>query len=202
MKIEKTPQAMYESASKNGLANFIKGKEAIRNCTAIINALEEDEEIYSVFFGMPAYKNQKGIFKLENMYAYAITNKRLVYALDRKGSILLLKGHNEDLRSVPLKTIKNIKYKTSLLFGTILIDTDGTIEEFIIDVHKTQVEAVFTLMLNAFNVLNVFDKKESDTAHQQINDIPGEIKKYKELLDEGIITQDEFELKKKALLQL
>jgi hypothetical protein len=202
MVIEKTPEAMYNSAARNGICGFIEQKLALRNCVAILKDLDENEEIHFVFFGMPAYKNQKGVFKHENTYGYAITNKRLIYALDRKGSVLFLKGHNEDLKSVPLKSITDIKYKTGLVFGTILVGTDGTIEDFIIDFSRTEVESVFKLLLNAFNMLKVFEKKINTAVPDQITDVPGEIKKYKELFDDGIITQDEFELKKKALLQI
>ncbi|MBQ2962530.1 MAG: SHOCT domain-containing protein [Methanobrevibacter sp.] len=41
---------------------------------------------------------------------------------------------------------------------------------------------------------------EETQAKQIIRDIPGEIRKYHELLKDGIITEEEFENKKKELL--
>ena len=44
--------------------------------------------------------------------------------------------------------------------------------------------------------------RKSENNIEQIQSAADEIKKYKELLDQGIITQEEFETKKQQLLKL
>ena len=62
-------------------------------------------------------------------------------------------------------------------------------------------------MLNSFetrliNKLNTgsFEVEEAPQVQQVVRDIPEEIRKYHDLLKDGIITEDEFEAKKKELL--
>ena len=46
------------------------------------------------------------------------------------------------------------------------------------------------------------EKLRADMAQSRIKELEAELRKYKELLDTGIITQDEFEKKKSQILNL
>ena len=57
------------------------------------------------------------------------------------------------------------------------------------------------------NIISIIDAWKAQTAQPAIkseadDDIPSQIRKYKSLADEGIITNEEFNLKKKELLGL
>ena len=57
-------------------------------------------------------------------------------------------------------------------------------------------------MVDVINTLIYTTEKNKDVTINQVNDVADEIAKYKKLFDDGIITQEEFEAKKKQLLGL
>ncbi len=64
---------------------------------------------------------------------------------------------------------------------------------------------IVSLILLQDKINNIITTNGTAQAHQQSNintDIATELKSYKDLLDSGVITQEEFELKKKQLLDL
>ena len=56
--------------------------------------------------------------------------------------------------------------------------------------------------MKVFKINTICTSKETNTVSQEQPKTTDELKKYKELLDGGVITQEEFDAKKKQLLGL
>jgi hypothetical protein len=96
-----------------------------------------------------------------------------------------------DFNTIPRKTITSIKVESGLLFSTLNI-TVGSM------VHK--LEKVISAHASELNkILLIKPEEQKQSIPQNPTD---EIRKYKSLLDDGIISQEEFDKKKKELLGL
>lgn len=115
-----------------------------------------------------------------------VTNKRIY------GKVAF--GKRVDL---PLDSISAVALTTVLSYGLSVSTSSGKITFYLIskrnDVHK----AISDLIIERQNKLNETVIKQEI---QQSN--ADELKKFKDLLDNGVITQEEFEAKKKQLLNL
>ena len=115
-----------------------------------------------------------------------ITDKR-VY-----GKTLL--GKRIDL---PLDSISSVSLTNPLLSGISFSSNSGKISFYLISNKENAHEIISNLIINR-------QRKTSETVvKQEISQSNAdELKKFKELLDSGIITQEEFDAKKKQLLGL
>ena len=110
---------------------------------------------------------------------------------------------------------KNIATCTKLQIRITINDSQNPIE--LITLLDAETKKNTTVYKNCFDIaqniisnlefmcndVKIENNKKLDTNHVSVNiSVPDEILKYKKLLDEGIITQDEFEAKKKQLLNL
>lgn len=127
-----------------------------------------------------------------NTWLIVCTNRRVI--MMDKGMIYGLK-----LVDIPLDRINSITHTKGLLFGKIAI-TDGAKTRMIENISKN------TVSFFADTVNNEIEKyKKSKSIHQTVvnsSSPADELMKYKQLLDMGAINQDEFDLKKKELLNL
>lgn len=135
----------------------------------------------------------KGAF-VQNGHAM-LTNKRFIYSKHSFGKtavmgafVNLTKGSYEF--DIPVNEIKSIE-ETKRLFNKIIVIHTLKGEEY--NFYFTKIEE-WKIHFN--NVLNGNVNSEM----QAINSSADEIMKYKNLLDVGAITQEEFEAKKKQLL--
>lgn len=136
------------------------------------------------------------------------------------------KGHNEHKRHTIARAVtggiiaggagaiiggttggKNNEYIDHL--GIIINLTDGS--NFEITVLRSKTKSDSFIARGAYsrlnNIISIIDAWKAQTAQPVIkseadDDIPSQIRKYKNLADEGIITNEEFNLKKKQLLDL
>lgn len=124
----------------------------------------------------------------DNNFAYVVTNKRFMIAQKR------LIG--EVFQTISLDNVNDITLKNGLALGIITVDTIK--ETFNIAINKK----VATNINGELN--NILDNIKNNTIVQSNNttNATDEIMKYKNLLDVGAITQEEYELKKKQLLGL
>lgn len=127
-----------------------------------------------------------------NTWLIVCTNRRVI--MMDKGMIYGLK-----LVDIPLDRINSITHTKGLLFGKIGI-TDGATTRMIENISKN------TVSFFADTVNNEIEKyKQSKSIQQTVvssSSPADELMKYKQLLDMGAINQDEFDLKKKGLLNL
>lgn len=121
------------------------------------------------------------------------TNKR-VLMLD-KGLVYGLK-----LIDIPLDRINSITHSKGLVMGTVSI-TDGATTRRIENIANTTV-SLFASTVN--KEVEVYKQSKNTPIKADTQAISGaeEIMKYKELLDLGILTAEEFEIKKKEILNL
>lgn len=119
------------------------------------------------------------------------TNARLIF-LNRNMIVGM------DQKDIPLSVINAVTYTKQIVSGTISV-TNGA--------NVTAVEKINSVAapIMAKTIREEMTKiKEPIQSHiiEQAPDVPDEIRKYKQLLDDEIITQEEFDAKKKELLNL
>ncbi len=185
----RTAEEMYNYCTENGYGSGLSKKWGIKHFKVIEDNLREDEEVYMAFIGLKDYKSMT---KHDNNYAYAITNKRIMFGQK--------KMFGENFKSVVLDRINDISSSTGAMLGIVTIDTLG--ETFNVGVDKKTAD---NISKEAHRI--IFDMRsgelgdKKDVVKEKLELDPAtEIKKYKELLDDGIITEEEFDKKKKELL--
>lgn len=180
----RTAEELYQYCEDNKLTDGQSRKWGLKHFGVVAAQLEPDEDVRMAFIGL---HNQDGM-KNDGNFAYAVTNKRIL--LGQK------KLTGQDLATVMLPQITDVSTSTGMLLGTVTIHFVGGIIN--IGMSKPTAQAV------------------SDKLHALLAELQGggtaapapaasaadEIKKYKELLDLGAITQEEFDAKKKQLLGL
>ncbi len=189
----KTAEEMYDYCIEKGYGRGMSRRWGIKHFKLLEENLRDDEVVYMTFIGLKDYISMS---KHDMNYAYAITNKRIMFGQK--------KVIGDNFKSVVLDRINDISSTNKLFMGIITIDTlgeifnvgvdKGTAAKISLEVHKI----IFDMRsgnLDHNNVLRV------DSVGKQGDPIT-EIKKYKELLDMGIISDEEFKIKKRELLGL
>ena len=167
----KSLKDIKEMLSKSG--SLILGtKKEVKELTNIIN----DDEIITYA--------TSGVYD-GHTWLVVSTNKRIIF-LD-KGMIF---GVNQI--EIPLSKVNAVKYKKGLFVGEIEI-WDGA--------SMFRVKSVLKKTLIPFiNAVNNSIEEMKKTQKSPKLSVADEIMKFKRLLDEGAITQEEFDKKKKELL--
>lgn len=147
------------------------------------NILSKEESIKAITSGLTG----------GNTWLIVCTNKR-VLMLD-KGLLYGLK-----FVDIPLDRVNSITYTTGLMFGNLAI-TDGAITRIIENVSKETV-SFFADTVNKQKELYIQSRYTPVTQVADTISAADEILKFKGLLDIGVITKEEFEMKKKKLLNL
>lgn len=176
---------MSEFCTEFGLGNGTSKKWTLKHFTLLADNLSAGEYAIFCFVGLHNYISAS---KHDGNFAYAITNKRILMAQQK------LFGNN--VQSIMVNQINDVTKKTGMLMGTLTIDTLK--ETFNVGVDKQTVDRISS-SLNEI----IYDlKKHNDSTAIPISHVTDEVRKYKELLDDGIITQEDFDAKKKELLGL
>lgn len=129
-----------------------------------------------------------------NTVLMVLTNTRILF-ID-KGLIYGIKS-----TEIPLNMINSVSYSMGMLLGSITI-TNGAVTTGVKDVSKEtapiMVDRIKTEMAN----FQQYNNQRYNQQPMQNNDIAEQLRQYKSLLDEGIITEAEFNAKKQQLLGL
>ena len=126
-----------------------------------------------------------------NTWLITCTNKRVIF-LD-KGLLYGLKQIE-----TPLEKINSIQQKTGIIFGEIAI-WDGSGKMVISQVMKKTVKPFVESVNKAIDAMK---KGNSTNSSSTAIDPATQIEKYADLKNKGIITEEEFQAKKKELLNL
>lgn len=169
-------EEMYNYCVKNGYGKGLTKGWSIKHFKVLEENLISGEEVYMTFIGLKDYVSAT---KHDGNYAYAITNKRIIFGQKK------VLGQN--FKSVVLDRLNDISSSTGAIWGKVTIDTLG--EVFNVGVDKVSADKISK---EAHNVIFNMRNKEVDSI--------SELRKYKDLMDEGIISKEEFESKKKELL--
>ena len=184
------------SASEIYQGNFKKGyigkelsqKASIANLQIIMDTLEEKEEVLMCFNG---FLNQKSITKSEGLFTYLVTNKRLL--MGRK------QAFGKEVRTLLWDNVESFSYKEHNPYtniGRITIETLAKPYDI-----SMMIEPAGKVFQELNGLLEGLKRREPEVSVSSVS-VADEILKFKNLLDVGAITQEEFELKKKQLLVL
>lgn len=182
----RTAEKMYNYCLKNGYGRGMTKGWGLKHFKVLEENLRQDEEVYMTFIGLKDYISMT---KHDQNYAYAITNKRIMFGQK--------KVLGENFKSVVFDRINDISSSTGMVMGIVTIDTLG--ETFNVGVDKRTADNISKA---AHRI--IFDMRSGKLKEKEINalDPVAEIRKYKSLLDDGIISEDEFEKKKNELLNM
>lgn len=184
----RTAEEMVQYCDEHNTGAGFNKKWRLKHFKIVEQQLKDDEEILVAFIGI---KNFVDIANHEENWAYAVTNKRII--IGQKGLI----GEKVDV--ISLRDLNDISFRKGLVFGVLIIDTIK--EEFNVGLNKNSATAIHELVTNALMDLKEEMHQSSQPVQQAKADDPyEEVKKLKELLDMGIITEEEFNLKKKNIL--
>lgn len=183
-----TAAGMYQYCLDN---NFGCGKNqdwAEKQFRLIEYSLGKDEEVLMCFIGMHSSQSMK---TNDKNFAYAITNKRIIMAQKR---II-----GEAFQTVTINNLNDVTLVTGIVLGTITIDTIK--EKFNVTLDKNVAkrinDKIHDLLLELHSKGAAYS---SDSSSIKTFSVADELLKYKELLDMGVLTQEEFDEKKKQLL--
>lgn len=182
----KTAAGLYQFCVDSGYGQGTAKAWGEKHFQLIVDNLKSDENVIFSFIGLHNYVSTA---KHDGNFAYVLTNKRFMIAQKK------LVG--ETFQTVSLNNINDITFESGMLFGILTIDT---------------IREKFNIALNKYSAKNISNRlhEELDRIHRISSNpttnvqlsMADEIKKYKELLDMGAISQEEFEAKKKELLNL
>lgn len=182
-----TAEGMYKYCIDNKFGSGWNEKWGNKHFKIIEDNLMEGEKVYMTFIGLHNYISAT---KHDNNFAYAITNKRIM--MSQKNTIA-----GEKFQTVSLENINDITFKSGIALATITIDTIK--ETFNVGLDKVSSKLINTKI---HEVLNEINSKNEKIESNSITSVAEELKQFKELLDMGILTQEEFDIKKKQLLNL
>ena len=185
---------MYQYCLDNNLGIGFNKDWSMMHFQLLENALMPKENVIMPFIGL---NNYTGISQHDGHYAYAITDKRILMAQAK------LSGNR--VRQVDYNNINDITMSTGMAMGTLVIDTFK--EKLIIGIPAPRVNTVYSELNKALEVIKEnrylkVDEEGCTIATKSSKSQIDKIKEWKELLDLNIITQAEFEVKKKELLNL
>lgn len=177
-----TANEMYDFCLENDFGEGLTKGSALKHFKLIEDNLQKDETVLMTFIGL---LNFKGITKHEHHHAYALTNKRFIVA--RKKII------GQSIKTVLLNLLNDVNVNIGAVFGVIEFDTmKETFNVAVAKKHATSIqESIQGYLIN---------KNSNDQANQ--SDTIEDLERFKQLADNGVITQEDFEAKKKQILGL
>jgi len=185
--VMKTVNEMMEAARKYQVVNLSVFEKAF---SEIEKMLRPDEDVLCAFTGSSALRKNSSMLWFVGV---ALTNQRLLIGGQIKG---LLKV-SYTAQSFNIENINAISQSWSAIGGDLIIDTLGDD----IRIGESARDVVNSIIVDFDTVLQSVKTPKSGAVIQQAS-AADELKKFKELLDMGVITQEEFDAKKKQLLGL
>ena len=183
----RTANEMLEAAKRYQAINPIAHTAAFEE---IEKQLRADEEVYCAFTGSSCVrKNNSMLF----FSAVAITNQRLLIG----GQIKEWKSVRYTVQSFNIENINAFSHSFSIIGGDLIIDTLGDD----IKVGMLSRDCIDKIITDAANALHEIKSSKESMTQQKASDAD-ELVKFKGLLDAGIISEEEFNAKKKQILGL
>ncbi|WP_191435541.1 PH domain-containing protein [Flavonifractor sp. An112] len=174
----RTAQDMYDYCKTFQMGTGTFKSWSVKHLSVIEDEVKPNEYILTVFIGICNGFNS----------AYAITSERIIIA--QKNLI------GSKVRSISLKFINDISLRKDLLHGYIQVDTMK--EQFTVSVLRNCADNIYECIHTALKMAEELSSTKNQTIAAP--SAADEIAKFKQLLDNGAITQDEFDAKKRQLL--
>lgn len=183
-----TAKEMYQYCKDNDLGSGFSRKWSLKHFTIIENNLTAGEKVLLPFIGLHNYSTNTT--KYGGYFAYAITNKRIIMAQK--------KIFGKVCQTISLDNINDITYESGMLWGILTVDTIK--ETFNVGLNKKSADKIHAAVINEFQKFKKFNKTDTNTK-AGTRSVAEQIKEFKELLDTEVITKEEFEKKKRELLE-
>lgn len=180
----RTAKEMYDYCTEKKFGSGFNKTWGLKHFGVVESNLTSDENVLMCFIGLHNYVS---VTQHESNFAYAITNKRVIFGQKK------IIGENS--KTVYLDQLNDITFKSGLMFGIITIDTIK--EKFNVALDKNQAKNINDAIQEV-----LYSVKNNANKGIEKNDVAEEIRKFKKLLDDGILSQEEFDAKKKQLLSL
>lgn len=181
----RTAEEMYQYCIDHNFGEGMNKKWGIKHFSLIERALKDDESPIMCFIGLHNYVSPT---KHDNNFAYAITNKRILIAQQK------LVG--QTFQTVDIASLNDVTMTTGVLMGIITIDTIK--EKFNVAVNKKVAESINNTIHDV--LFSLKQQKRNVAQERPASSVADELLKFKNLLDMGVITQEEFDKKKRELL--
>lgn len=181
----RTAKEMYQFCADHGFGKGFNEKWGLKHFGLIEDALFLDENVNMCFIGLHNYESAT---KHDNNFAYAVTNKRIICA--QKKMI------GQTVQTIALDNVNDITFSAGVLLGVITIDTVREIVNVAVDklTAKNINDSIHEALLKSKSLAT------EPVASVPADDFADQLMKLKSLVDSGIITQDEFDAKKKQIL--
>ncbi|KZE39852.1 hypothetical protein AV656_00745 [Bhargavaea cecembensis] len=180
---------MYKFCKENNFGSGFNEKWGVKHFKVLQDNLIRGEKVLMTFIGLHNYQTTT---KHDSNYAYAITNKRIIFGQKS------LTG--EKFKAVNHERINDVSFNKGMIFGVLTIDTPQ--EKFNIALDSSSASSINNAIHEVLDKLKSSGDEASSLQSSNYASSADEIIKFKGLLDSGIITKEEFEAKKKQLLGL
>lgn len=182
-----TAKGMYSYAKENGFGTgFTKGLGE-KHFAVLEKNLLKGEVPSMTFIGL---HNYTGGTHHDGNFAYALTNKRLI--------IGQWKVIGENFQSIKIENINDVTFTSGIIFGVLTIDSIK--ETLNVALDKISAQRINEAFHEEFDKFSKIKNEENYANKAYTNSAADEIRKYKQLLDEQIITEEEFQSLKRKLL--
>lgn len=173
---EKMARIVQQLKDANFSDSYMTGREILK----LPELIQQDENIKYATSGFYDTNTSSVLI--------VVTNKRIL--LENKK--LLFGSQNTE---IPLEMVNDISYNSGMLMAKVSI-TSGTKDHKISQVSKKTVTQLVDTIRHETELAKHPKEKQSSQAPSDIEQLKG----LKDLLDSGILTQEEFETKKKQIL--
>lgn len=178
---------MYAYCEENDLGHGNFKSWDLKHFQLIEDALDDDEKVFIAFIALNAGSSNKN----GGYCAYAVTSKRIIMAQKR------LSG--QFFQIISLKNVNDVTYSSWALNARITIDTSQ--EKFTFSFMHGYGEKVHSCLMQGLEMARQHNGLKAQTPQSAVvRDLSDELVKLKQLVDTGILTQDEFDAKKKQML--
>ncbi|WP_025114182.1 PH domain-containing protein [Lysinibacillus fusiformis] len=124
-----------------------------------------------------------------------------LYVTDKRILLHEIKGIvSNDERSIPLTSISSINISNKLVYSTIEIVSTGN--KAIIDDVPAHIALEIKSGIDNLKAMAKTSTASTGKVEKDMYDVADEIRELMDLLDDGILTQEEFDAKKKQLLEI
>ncbi len=185
-----------EAIKKSGTTN-IMAKGSTKKAQTLI---EKNEDVFYAINtniivedrNSTLLKKPQGMFSITNGMngVVVVTNKRIIFCNSTLG--------NSRIKQMAITEINSIDENINGLTKMGQLRVQGLTETFVINVYKSKI--CNELRASIYRAQEMQKQNNNIVSNSNVSNAD-EILKYKKLLDEGIITQEEFERKKQQLLK-
>lgn len=185
-----------EEAIKRSGTNNILAKGSTKKAQSIIS--ENEEVLYAINTNVSIIDNKKtvinntkGMFSLKNSIngVIVVTNERIIFCSSIIG--------NTNVKQILIQDITSIDESINGLTKMGQLRVQGITETFLINIYKPKINNELREVIYKAQQL----KKQESNSNKVYISSADEILKFKQLLDQGIISQQEFDKKKQELLE-